>query len=699
MMLHQKKVDSEVQPQVQKITVRTNKLMRMGTTANDKDYKIGGLKSNLITNTSVERHRKEKRMQTVPIRERNTSPDIPKKKNTKDFILKQGSASKPQNIPIINKRSDLVLRKSTDTNKNTLKSAILTANGKKNQVAPQVSEIGDNTSPSDNNYSLRKISNMKSLTYNYEQPTTSEKFIKRRRYKKNSDNENDRIMAPSYMVYYFTVAQGNNHEMIERILSNRQWWKKYVPMTPGNLALGPQQHIQFSWKMNVDQIYSITNPPLTQPSGGYLQKNITNRFSHSGEISDKDNFFRNMWFYCKRKELDIFDTVPLTFSFRMNEYQFEKDLQNFCRLFLSNQQKCSIDDIKPIRSVWDQNLNENVDIYFDMKICYLQRLWGGRKFENIDSKAVLKLPEYFHKKNLWIIKPSGCDRGKGVEIFKTLDELSKFLYLYSSGYNMSEYKNMNYNDLDEISPALKEGAMEFKSKKRIFSKFVIQKYMEKPALYKGYKFDIRVHALYTKDSCLYIFRDSYVRLCSLPYDIDKTNYFAHLCNTSVNVKSDNYGKIADGNAISVGELSQFFAEKEAKNPNNSIKDFEVYFYEKMKDLVKKAFDSMHSINKKINLMNPFSIPNTFELFGLDVMVDENYRCWLIEANYIPGLTDDGSAYAKRYFDRMIDDMFKITIDEEFPLPRNATRKERYYPLLDFPNEENLWKLICKYETE
>lgn len=36
--------------------------------------------------------------------------------------------------------------------------------------------------------------------------------------------------------------------------------------------------------------------------------------------------------------------------------------------------------------------------------------------------------------------------------------------------------------------------------------FVIQKYIEKPLLYKGYKFDIRVFGLFTQKRELYIFQ-------------------------------------------------------------------------------------------------------------------------------------------------------------------------------------------------
>ena len=509
-----------------------------------------------------------------------------------------------------------------------------------------------------------------------------------------SENLERLTAPPAHTTYYCSVARGNNHEMIQRVILNRTWWKKVPQLSTKAKMKGlmPTVPTHFFWRMMVN---NFDFQPLNSTNGGFLMKQSINRFSHSEEISDKDNLYRNLWFLSQRHPIDLSGIVPLTYSFRMHEVQFEKDLQQFCRLFLATEQNCAPKDILPLRVLKDDKLKEDVPVYYDFGFEFPKRSYIGRKFQNVDPAQVKRNSNFFHEKNLWILKPSWCDRGKGVEIFKTLEELGKFLQMYVSGYNMSEYMNMDYNDQDNISPALKEGAMIDKAQKTIFPKFVIQKYMEQPALFKGLKFDIRSHALLTQEKELYIFRDSYVRLCSLPYTLEKQNYFAHLCNTAVNQKSDSFGALAAGNTISIGELGAFFDQKEAGTEFlRKIGSFEKYFYEEIKKLMKIAFDS---VLKRANLLNPEKIPNSFELFGFDIMVDQSYKCWLIEANYIPGLTDDGSEYAKFYMDRMMDDMFKLTLDELYPIPRNAKRVEQHFPLLHYPPDENLWKLVSRYE--
>ena len=116
--------------------------------------------------------------------------------------------------------------------------------------------------------------------------------------------------------------------------------------------------------------------------------------------------------------------------------------------------------------------------------------------------------------------------------------------MFSEGYDVKEFANMEYNDEDEISPAVK--AQMNKEKKRTqplvykntdytcrINNFVIQKYIERPLLYKGYKFDLRVFAMMTHEKELFVFGDAYVRLSSLPYDPEKKNYLIHLTNNAV----------------------------------------------------------------------------------------------------------------------------------------------------------------------
>ena len=75
--------------------------------------------------------------------------------------------------------------------------------------------------------------------------------------------------------------------------------------------------------------------------------------------------------------------------------------------------------------------------------------------------------------------------------------------------------------------------------------FVIQKYIERPLLIHGRKFDIRVWVLVSQTMDAYFFREGYLRLSSTPFDLNDTtnveNQFMHLTNYAVQKFSQSYG--------------------------------------------------------------------------------------------------------------------------------------------------------------
>ena len=65
-----------------------------------------------------------------------------------------------------------------------------------------------------------------------------------------------------------------------------------------------------------------------------------------------------------------------------------------------------------------------------------------------------------------------------------------------------------------------------------------------------------------------------------------------------------------------------------------------------------------SIRKKLNAKKR---KTCFELFGLDYFLDEDYNTFLIEVNTNPCL-EESSSILRSLLPRMLDDMFKLTID-------------------------------------
>lgn len=247
----------------------------------------------------------------------------------------------------------------------------------------------------------------------------------------------------------FDLGIGNNHPIVLRILSKRSWWKS---------SKETYKLVNFYWRMNLKDF----NFALLNSSSKEHVKSL-NRFERFGQIGNKDNLFRNLYFstqvllHEQKSEEDLFKIVPLTFSFRLNEKEFLDDLQNFAKFFRSVSENVACSRVKPVDRVSGSYFN------FDFKFKPPHDSQTAlRKFRNQPADSIVKDPIFFSGKNLWILKPSGLNRGKGLELFSSLDQLNEFLQLYMTGYDVKEFITMQYNDTDNISPSLVKSASQTK---------------------------------------------------------------------------------------------------------------------------------------------------------------------------------------------------------------------------------------------
>lgn len=489
--------------------------------------------------------------------------------------------------------------------------------------------------------------------------------------------------------YYFEVGNFNNGSLVKKVIQTRSWWKERAQFktfkAESNLGWG-------SGPIN----YDLLNRSREGRDPELLK--MVNRFQHAYEINDKDNLFRNMWHHVGGDANKLLSLVPLTFSFRADEKDFYRDLQQFCKYFISLRDQIPIDKIEPKSQAKDPT-GEPYDVYYDFTN-YYEPGKEARDFKNLTPNEIPPCPTLFAGNNIWMLKPSGLNRGRGLELFTELSELDKFLRMFSEGYNVTEFANMEYNDTDEISPAMK--AVLNKDKKRTqplvyknsdykltINNFVIQKYIEKPLLYKNHKFDIRVFVMMSHENELFVFEDAYVRLSSLPYDPHKKNYLIHLTNNAVQVRSGSYGSLIKGNIISIREFEEhLFQERRGTAQEGELKSG--MFMEKIREMVKETFDAT------FHIMNATPRQYVFELFGYDFMIDENLKLWLIEVNSVPSL-GESNAYNSKFMHRALDDMFKLTIDKLFPPPPYANLKQNsMFDLHPLPDNKNLWHFIHKY---
>jgi len=222
------------------------------------------------------------------------------------------------------------------------------------------------------------------------------------------------------------------------------------------------------------------------------------------------------------------------------------------------------------------------------------------------------------------------------------------------------------------------------------STVVIQKYIERPLLYRGRKFDIRLWVMLTHKMDVYVFKEGHLKASSLPYNLSDISSFIHLTNYSVQKYCDNFSKFEEGNEISFNSFQKFLDSNEYTGEKTSVANI----YSKICEVVKVT---MQCCKDKINA---YDRKHCFEIFGYDFMIDEELKPYLLEINTNPGL-EESSDLIRALVPRMIDDALRLTIDNMFHTEYSFDTNNGYktpYPVINYSDQENLWDYICSIGT-
>ncbi|XP_018320481.1 tubulin glycylase 3D-like [Agrilus planipennis] len=257
----------------------------------------------------------------------------------------------------------------------------------------------------------------------------------------------------------------------------------------------------------------------------------------------------------------------------------------------------------------------------------------------LKSKIILaKVKKYFpylemdNTMNVWILKPCNGCRGIGIHLCRTLE------------YILTIVKNNPQR------------------------KYVIQKYIERPLLIHHTKFDIRQWFLIsnTNPLTLWIYNECYVRLSSQTFNIRKLHESIHLTNNSIQTRYRNSNRDPALPKCNMWNLNQFKKYLELIGHPNV---FDEIIFPGMKQNITCAILA--------NQNRIYRRKNTFELYGSDFMITEDFKPWLLEINCRPALYGSTSVTA-RLCPKVLEDTIKLMVDYERNKEPNSSNFELLY---------------------
>ncbi|XP_070181394.1 tubulin polyglutamylase TTLL5-like isoform X10 [Littorina saxatilis] len=272
----------------------------------------------------------------------------------------------------------------------------------------------------------------------------------------------------------------------------------------------------------------------------------------------------------------------------------------------------------------------------------MQQIKGAKHFDFVPQSFVLPgeyqefCSQFLKDRGPWIVKPVASSRGRGVFLCNHPDQVP----------------------LDE--------------------NLIVSHYLHNPLVIDGFKFDVRLYVAVTSYDPLviYLYEEGLTRFATVKYERSTKhirNQCMHLTNYSVNKRSNDYVKNDDpdvedyGNKWSMGAMLRYL---------RSMGRDTAALMMRIEDVVIKTLLSVElSIATACKMFMPYR-SNCFELYGFDILVDNDLKPWVLEVNLSPSLACD-SPLDLKIKGNMLCDLFSLAgIVAHDPMMRSQQQQNR-----------------------
>ena len=225
----------------------------------------------------------------------------------------------------------------------------------------------------------------------------------------------------------------------------------------------------------------------------------------------------------------------------------------------------------------------------------------------------------------WIMKPTNRAQGSGIFLVNKLKQIQKW---------------DNASKLPFQAQSQKEA-------------YVISRYIDRPLLVGGKKFDLRIYVLVTSYRPLKVWLSSlgFARFCNEKYSTDLSelnNMTMHLTNVAVQKNADEYNT-EHGSKWSIENLRFYLEQTRGKTATDKC-------FDEIKNIIYISLKSVQSVitNDK----------HCFEMYGYDILIENSLKPWLIEVNASPALSTTTDSDRKLKMSVM-ESVFQIVIPPEW----------------------------------
>lgn len=322
----------------------------------------------------------------------------------------------------------------------------------------------------------------------------------------------------------------------------------------------------------------------------------------------------------------------------------------------------------------DSLLKKHVKPSVEFEVDYAEFLDDAlvEAWELKESWAKNEEKEEEQEKDWWILKPGMSERGQGIRLFSSEEELTSIFEEWDPPSDDED------EDEDARSDADTNARGEEKEEDGIMTSqlrhFIAQPYIHPPLLLSPpgtseessslRKFHIRTYVLATGALKVYVYRPMLALFAARPYsppwdeDLQEDRdaaMRAHLTNTCLQDTNEREGSV--GLFWSLPDMIPQQPGTDSKAPTIKSEKWQENVFAELCAITGETFEAA-ARSMSIHFQ---PLPNAFELFGLDFMVsiedDGQLRTWLLEVNAFPDFRQTGDELKG-----MVEGLFEGVID-------------------------------------
>ncbi len=253
----------------------------------------------------------------------------------------------------------------------------------------------------------------------------------------------------------------------------------------------------------------------------------------------------------------------------------------------------------------------------------------------------------------WILKPGMSDRGQGIRLFSLGEELKEIFEEWEDGEDGEDGEDEDDTAQDEdgkgtrisniLPPVEQSESRDHPTITNHLRHFVAQPYIHPPLLLpssRNHKFHIRTYVLAVGALKIYVYKPMLALFAAAPYlpPWESQDLRIHLTNTCLQGTH-----ILEGSVRLFWDLEDFITVPHP-SPSNNPKDrtgqsttWKDDVWQQICVITAETFEAA----SRVSSVHFQPLPNAFEIFGLDFLVDGSGRAWLLEVNAFPDFQQTG----------------------------------------------------------